>query len=438
MNHPEAPPDERELLIPHREHDRLEKRSSEEPAVAGIQESPTVPDRRRPLRRAAVVLLLGLVGIVVAVLLWRMLHAPSTPGMLEASGRIEGRITTVTPKSLGRVVRILVDEGRTVTEGQVLAVLDDQAQRERIRGADENLRSIEQRLQSAETQLAVSVEQVPLQIAQAQDALNQAGSSLAAARASMEQAARDAQRDAELLARSLVAAQQAETSALRAEVSRETLKESEANLARAQKGLAIARLGIQQLDAQRRDRDSLARQVQQARAALAEQETYVADFTIRSPLSGTVLTRNIELGEHVNLGDTLYTIVDLDRVYLKVYVPEPDIGRVALGQDARVYVDAYPGRPFPARVSKIYQQAEFTPKNVETKEERVKLVFPVELALVENPEGLLKPGMPADGLVRVQQDAPWPEPASAAGGKLNRLLRGSAGSAGSLDLPARR
>ena len=90
------------------------------------------------------------------------------------------------------------------------------------------------------------------------------------------------------------------------------------------------------------------------------------------------------------------------------------------------------------RVSKIYQQAEFTPKNVETKEERVKLVFPVELSLVENRGGLLKPGMPADGVVRVQKDAPWPQPTSTAGGKLDRLLRGPAGSAGSSDPPAPR
>jgi HlyD family secretion protein len=438
MNRPEGASDESGLFVRPGEQQQSEEGTVERPAVPSTEEPATRPERQRIRRRVALVLLLGLLGIGGAGLLWRMLHAPSVPGILEASGRIEGRITTVTPKSLGRVVRILVDEGQSVTEGQVLAILDDQAQRERIRAADENLRSIEQRLQSAETLLAMSVEQVPLQIAQAQDALNQAESGLSTARATMEQAARDAHRDADLLARGLIATQQAETSALKAEVSRETLKEAEANLARAQKGLAIARLGMQQLEAQRRDRDSLARQVRQAQAALAEQESYVADFTIRSPLSGTVLTRNIELGEHVNLGDTLYTIVDLDRLYLKVYVPEPDIGKVALGQDARVYVDTYPGRPFPARVSKIYQQAEFTPKNVETKEERVKLVFPVELALVENPGGLLKPGMPADGLVRVQSEAPWPEPASTAGGKLNRLLRGPAGSSGSADRPAPR
>jgi HlyD family secretion protein len=423
------------LRVPFREHQRPGEGRAE-PGAASTKESAAVPQQPRRVRRFALIVVLGLLVAGGVVLLWRTLHAPSVPGILEASGRIEGRITTVSPKSLGRVVQILVDEGQAVDQDQVLAMLDDKAQRERIRGAEENLHSLEERLRSVETQLSVSVEQVPLQIAQAQDALNQAQSSLAAARASATQAARDAYRDADLLARGLVAAQQAETSALKADVSRESLKEAEANLARAQKGLAIARLGLQQLEAQRKDRDSLARQVRQAQAALAEQESYVSDFTIRSPLSGTVLTRNIELGEHVNVGDTLYTLVDLSRLYLKVYVPEPDIGKVALGQEARVYVDTYPGRPFPARVSKIYQQAEFTPKNVETKEERVKLVFPVELALVENPGGVLKPGMPADGLVRVQKDAPWPEPIPAAGGTLNRLLRGPAGSAGSSGPPA--
>jgi HlyD family secretion protein len=436
MDSPETTVDEAPLRVPFREHPRPGEGCGE-PDAASTQEPAAVPQRAQRLRRVALLLVLGLLVVAGAALLWRTLHAPSVSGILESSGRIEGRITTVSPKSLGRVVKILADEGQTVGENQVLAMLDDRAQRERIRGAEENLHSLEERLRSVETQLAVNVEQVPLQIAQAKDALTQAESSLSAARASATQAARDAHRDVELLGRGLIAAQQAETSALKADVNRESLKEAEASLARAQKGLAIARLGMQQLDAQRKDRDSLARQVRQAQAALAEQESYVADFTIRSPLSGIVLTRNIELGEHVSVGDPLYTLVDPNRLYLKIYVPEPDIGKVALGQEARVYVDAYPGRPFPARVSRIYQQAEFTPKNVETKEERVKLVFPVELALVENPGGVLKPGMPADGFVRVQKDAPWPEPIPAVGGTLNRLLRGPAGSAGSSGPPAR-
>jgi HlyD family secretion protein len=91
-------------------------------------------------------------------------------------------------------------------------------------------------------------------------------------------------------------------------------------------------------------------------------------------------------------------MVDMNRLYVKVYIPEPDIPKIKLGDPADVSVDAFPGRTFPARVTKIYQQAEFTPKNVETQEERLKLVFGVELSFVR-PEGVLKPGMPADGAI---------------------------------------
>ena len=117
-------------------------------------------------------------------------------------------------------------------------------------------------------------------------------------------------------------------------------------------------------------------------------------------------------------GTPLFSLVDLDRLYVKIYVPEPSIGKVALGQEAQVYVDAYPDRAFAARVSKVSQEAEFTPKNVETREERVKLVFAVEVALAENPGGVLKPGMPADTVIRWQPDAPWAAPGVTSRGSL--------------------
>jgi HlyD family secretion protein len=166
-------------------------------------------------------------------------------------------------------------------------------------------------------------------------------------------------------------------------------------------------VGLQQIEIVRAERDALARQRAQAEAQLAEQRSHVADFAVRSPIDGRVLTRTVERGERVEAGTPLFTLIDLDRLYVKIYVPEPSIGKVALGQEARVSVDAYPGRAFPARVSRVSQEAEFTPKNVETREERVKLVFAVEVALGENPGGVLKPGMPADAVIRWQPDAPW-------------------------------
>ena len=96
-----------------------------------------------------------------------------------------------------------------------------------------------------------------------------------------------------------------------------------------------------------------------------------------------------------NPGVSILTLVNPKEIWLRAYVPEEEIGRIKVGDPARVSVDAYPGRTFPGRVSEIASEAEFTPKNVQTKKERVNLVFRIKIA-VDNPEGILKPGMPAD------------------------------------------
>ncbi|GAB5045996.1 hypothetical protein TdN_03880 [Thermodesulfovibrio sp. TK110] len=142
---------------------------------------------------------------------------------------------------------------------------------------------------------------------------------------------------------------------------------------------------------------------------LKETQADLNETKIYSPIDGVILSRPVEAGEVVNPGTVLYVIVDLNRLYVKVYVPEPDIGKLKLGMPARVYIDAYPDRFFNGRITKIYEQAEFTPKNVETKQERVKLVFGVEVS-VDNPEGLLKPGMPADVVIKWKDDVPWIKP----------------------------
>ncbi|HZP36351.1 MAG TPA: efflux RND transporter periplasmic adaptor subunit [Methylomirabilota bacterium] len=352
------------------------------------------------------------VGAVVlaAVLAPRVIGwlRPSTPpGLLTASGRIEGRITTLTPKTSAWVVELHADEGQAVRQGQLLATLDDAAQRERVRAAREQVNALTQRLAAANSQLGMVERQVTLQIEQANAAVREAEARLRRARASREQADRDLQRTALLVAKDLIAPQEAEHAQVKAEMEAQAVKEAEEALERTRKEAALARVGLQQVETLRAERDALARQRGQAEAQLAEQESHVADFSIRSPIDGRVLTRTVERGERVDPGTPLFTLVDLDRLYVKIYVPEPSIGKVALGQEARVSVDAFPGRTFPARVSRVAQEAEFTPKNVETREERVKLVFAVEVSLAENPGGILKPGMPADAVIRWQPDAPW-------------------------------
>lgn len=143
---------------------------------------------------------------------------------------------------------------------------------------------------------------------------------------------------------------------------------------------------------------------------MAEIESVRADLEIRAPSAGVVAHRLVERGEVVAAGTPLYDLVDLDRLHLKVYIPEISIGKVRLGLPARVYVDAFPDLFVDARVRYISPRAEFVPKEVQTADERVKLVFAVKLALDANPDHRLTPGLPADAVIRVEQDVPWMPP----------------------------
>jgi HlyD family secretion protein len=117
-----------------------------------------------------------------------------------------------------------------------------------------------------------------------------------------------------------------------------------------------------------------------------------------SPLSGIVLERVLEPGEMAFPGSTIVTVADLKKVWLKIYVRETDLGKVKIGNKARIFIDSYPDKPFPGKVSAISNKAEFTPKTIQTKDERVKLVYAVKIT-ADNPEMVLKPGMPADAVI---------------------------------------
>jgi len=281
--------------------------------------------------------ILGTIAVVMLVVtgvlvVQRLTRAPDT-AFLVASGRIEGRLTTLSARSAGRVAEIKADEGRSVERGETLVVLADPALRERINSLAARVRRTE---------------------------------------ASLDQAERELARNQKLMADGFITLQMMERTRLEADVQSAALRE--------------------------------------AMASLAEQQRYLDEMTVRAPTTGTVLVRTIERGEWVQPGTPLFSMVDLNQLYLKIYVPEPDIGKIVHDQPARVHVDAFPDRFFPARVSKIASEAEFTPKNVETREERVKLVFAVELALDENPSGVLKPGMPADAVVRLEDGPDWITP----------------------------
>ena len=151
----------------------------------------------------------------------------------------------------------------------------------------------------------------------------------------------------------------------------------------------------QQMDTAKTAYDVAASQLKISRAGLKTSEVRLQDSVIFATLNGLVLRKNIEAGETVGAGTSIFTVGDLENPWIKVYVKEDKLGLVKLGQAAQITTDSYPGKNYEGNVTYISSEAEFTPKNVQTKEERVKLVFGVKVS-VKNVNNELKPGMPAD------------------------------------------
>ncbi|HMM45721.1 MAG TPA: efflux RND transporter periplasmic adaptor subunit [Candidatus Macondimonas sp.] len=354
--------------------------------------------------------LLLLIALTIAAW-WLWLRTPPLPeGLIQANGRIEGDHFIVAGKVPGKVAELLTREGDTVERGRVLARLDDAQVRAKVDQARQAVAALQAQVQAATTALEVARKDLPLAIQTAEANLAHARAQLASAHSSAEQAARDAERFRKLAETGTVDRHRYEQMALASEVAANQARSAEEAARVAERQLAQTRLGDERLRAKADEVKALAAQLDQARAGLAEAESLFADLTITAPASGIVTQRLVNAGEVVAAGSPLFDTVDLDRLYLKVYVPEKDIGKVRLSLPARIYTDAFPDQPFSATVRYIASQAQFTPKEVQTPDERVKLVYEVRLYLDANPEHRATPGLPADAVIRWKEQAPWAKP----------------------------
>lgn len=349
-----------------------------------------------------------LILALVASLLYRWWNA-LPEGLLVASGRIEGDEVVIAPKVAGKIIMVNKDKGDPVKPGELLARLDSDQLSAQLKQAQEQADYWQKQVEQARIDLDYTQDHVQATIAESQARVGAVAARVAEADAIYEKNCLDYQRYRSLFTRKVVPKQQLDqvTSAYRA--SQASLQASNKELQLAQAQLQQARLMLKTVDMKRQAYQGAQASWAAAQAAVQEAQANLDDTYIYGPAPGTILTKEVEPGEVVNPGTPLFTMVDLDKLYLKVYINEPDIGKIRLGQEARIYVDAFPDQAFPAHISRVAQRAEFTPKYVETREERVKLVFAVELR-AKNQEGYLKPGMPGDGVIRVQEGVPWQRP----------------------------
>ena len=393
------------------------------------------PGRKR-FRR--IIIGLSLLAAIVAggVLGWRAFFARRMPDNIVAvSGRIEGDDSSIAPKTSGRILEICFREGDYVNAGETIAILDDAQVRAREDQARAGLATAQASANSAREQIGILEQQLRqnrLETEQskvdAEGRVKQAEADVAAAEADLakqEAAYQIAEFDKqayEQLAKtgavserqgkqaSSTASQQAAAVAAakrRVDAERGALKVAKATLANPDIRSAGTTAVLQQIVQQRAEVASANARADQAQAQLREAEANRQDLTVTAPFSGTITTRAAEPGEVVTAGTALVTLLDLHKVYLRGFVPEGDIGKIRVGQPARVYLDSNPTHPIPAIVSRIDPEATFTPENTYFRDERVKQVVGVKL-LLQSAFGFAKPGMPADGEVLVRGEE-WPE-----------------------------
>lgn len=319
-------------------------------------------------KKIAAVLLIIAILLTAAV----FLHYNRRPGngAVRASGTVEVREIQLAAQASGRIIELNVRESQRVRKGDLLARLS-------LDGAGHEL--AQSRAQAA----AARQRYMELKSGFRREDIERAKANEAALKTQYEQAARDAKRFQELAAEGAVAARDAELYAEAADARRSALKAASDQLTLLRNGYRP-----EQVAAARAAMDA-------AEAALERSKILLGYKEFRSPADGVILTKNYELGDVVAAGAALAALGVADECWVKLYIPSTQLGLVRLNGKAEVRVDAYPGRAFEAFVSEVSQRAEYNPRLSLTQSERANMVFWIKVT-INDPDGVIKPGMPAD------------------------------------------
>lgn len=361
----------------------------------------------------------------------------SNDSAIMASGHIEVTEVDMSFRLPGHVTRLPVDEGEQVNKGSLLAELEQdvlKARRDQAAAQVNELAAKEAALalsiQIKEDVLNAEVRRAAAGVSAAdaryrslktgsrKEEIREAAAARDRAKTEWENRKRDLLRMERLYERRIISVSQYDAAVTGEETARaayeaaqehynlvkagpreEMVLEGEANLAGSDAALSAAEASRREIDKLKLDLKALRAQVEQARAFLTVAEDDLADASIYAPFDGFITVKDVEEGEFVQAGSPVLTLAQLDTVWVKTYVPETQLGRVFLGQKAEVMSDTFPNKLYPGTVTFISPEAEFTPKNVQTKEERVKLVYRIKVTL-ENPNQELKAGMPVDVVLR--------------------------------------
>lgn len=323
---------------------------------------------------------------------WKVFSQPGLPdGIASGNGRLEANELFISSKYPGRIKEVLVNEGDTVNPGQVVARLDTEELEANLRQAEAQISEAQQTERAAQADIGTKRALVNQRLAQ-----------IDAKQADYNYASLQSARSRGLVKTGAVSQQEAQLDNSTALATRAQVASSKADLAAAQADLSQAQATAGRtsstIDAARADADRIRAQIK--------------DSVLVAPMRGRIERRLAEAGEVVGAGGRVYSLVDLSDVYMYVFLPEKVTGKLRMGSEARIVLDAAPQYPIRAFVSYVSPTAQFTPKTVETAEERHNLTFRVKLQIpkdrLQQYEALVKAGIPGVGYVRFNDGTQWP------------------------------
>lgn len=379
------------------------------------------------MKRRAVVVVVVLALAAGGWFAWRKLGAKEEDGALRVSGTIEITDAEVAFKIPGRVAERLVSEGDEVEAGQLVARLEaadleEEAalRRAEVEAAQAALAELENGTRAEDVAAAnAAADAAKAKLAELvngsrPEEIEAARARVAAAEADETYERANLDRAAALLAKDVIPPEEHDRARRAADAAAARLAEVKAALAlvlagprkeaidraRADAAAAAANAARAVAGPRKETVEAARARLAQAKAALSLAETKLGYARIVSPLTGLVLTDEVEPGEYVSPGTPVVTVGDVETVWLRAFIPETELGRVKVGSRAKVTADTWPGRVYEGRVTFLSAESEFTPKSVQTPEQRVKLVYRIKIT-IPNPDRELKPGMPADAEILV-------------------------------------
>lgn len=345
------------------------------------------------------------VVLLLAVAVYEILtHSGKKENILVVSGRVEANETELSARIPGRLSKVFIDDGVKVKRGDLIALIEDEELKSRKRETEKKIGELEENIRAAEFNLSYTTGNVAHGIAEAEKALSVAEARLRQAEAKEENAAKEMARYSRLREKGAVSEERYDSMNLGDKVAREEVKTASEDVGRAKISLLRAEDGRTLVKAKERELLGLRKALGQLREALTQIEITIGYAKISAPIDGVVLRKVAEPGEVVPAGGAVGVMINPADVYVKTYVPEKDIGRLRMQMRAEIFTDAYPHSPVAGFLCYISDKAEFTPKEVQSYEERVKQVFAVKVCFSEAssaPGGeayyrLLKKGMPVD------------------------------------------